>query len=204
MGQYYRAIVKKKSGRCIVYNRNILRDGKTEYMVAKLTEHSWWLNEFVNAVCLDVYKRKEKNRIAWIGDYAKSFLTHINAQSFNGLNDKQIKELTDKCWNCTGNAVTPNDFTLDDLFLVNHTKQEYIDCSAYYRNSVMGDGWCLHPLPILTCIGNGLGCGDYNYPTAASTSEFVGYWAWDEISIEDKPITNYTPLLPIFKEEGWD
>ena len=55
MGQYYRAMVKKPNGRIVVYNRDVIRDGKREYTVAKLLEHSWWFNEFVNAVCLDVY-----------------------------------------------------------------------------------------------------------------------------------------------------
>jgi hypothetical protein len=29
----------------------------------------------------------------------------------------------------------------------------------------------------------------------------VGLWAWDEISIEDKPINEYKEITPIFKED---
>ena len=54
MGQYYRAMVKLQNGRTLVYNRNVMRNDKPEYTVAKLTEHAWWLNEFVNGVCLDL------------------------------------------------------------------------------------------------------------------------------------------------------
>lgn len=165
MGQYYRAIVKKQNRRIDVYNRNILRNGKEEYMMAKLTEHSWWRNEFVNAVCLAVYERKEKNRIAWIGDYADTFLECMDLKTFNGLNQKQIKRLCEQAWDCNGISVAPTDFTLDGKYLINHTKREYIDCTKYFNASVMhskyGD-WCMHPLPILTCIGNGLGGGDYH------------------------------------------
>lgn len=73
MGQYYRAILKKQNGHITVYNRNVIRNGKAEYMMAKLTKHSWWYNELVNAVCLDAFQSKAANRIAWIGDYAHTY-----------------------------------------------------------------------------------------------------------------------------------
>lgn len=204
MGQYYRAIVTKQNGRSTVYNRYILRDGNAEYMLAKLTEHSWWYNEFVNAVCLSVYNRKDKNRIAWIGDYAETFLDFYGLDTFNNLNQNQISRLTRQCWDCKGKEVFPTDFTLDGLFLINHTKKQFIDCSLYYKNSVMKDKWCIHPLPIITCIGNGLGGGDYSYSTDDSTVDLVGAWAWDEISIENKTNRDYSEIKPIFKEKGWD
>ena len=74
MGQYYRAILKKQNGHITVYNRNVIRNGKAEYMMAKLTEHSWWYNELVNAVCLVAFQSKAANRIAWIGDYAHTYV----------------------------------------------------------------------------------------------------------------------------------
>ncbi len=204
MGQYYRAIVKKQNGRFDVYNRNVVRNGKSEYTFAKLTEHSWWYNDFVNAVCLDLYCRKERNRIAWIGDYATEFLRCKEIKTFNGLDSTKIRMLAKRCWNCDGKDVDENDFTLDGLYLINHTKKEYINCTAYYQRSEMTDKWCLHPLPILTCIGNGLGGGDYCSPTIDSTEEYIGYWAWDEVSIENQPPIDYTEIEPVFKETGWD
>lgn len=203
MGQYYRALVKKPNGRLDVYNRYVIHKGKRERMVAKLTEHSWWLNDFVNAVCLDVYNSKGKNRIAWIGDYAHTYLKCRNLEHYNGLNKRQINRLCMRCWKCDGRAVDHTDFTLDGLFLINHTKKQYIDCSQYYKDSVMPDEWCIHPLPILTCIGNGLGGGDYNAATDDSTEEYIGAWTWDEISIADKPISDYNEISPIFKEKEW-
>lgn len=204
MGQYYRAMVKKPNGRLDVYNRDVIRKSKPEYMLAKLTEHSWWLNDFVNAVCLDILNSKDKNRVAWIGDYAHTYLKCYDLTSHNGLNKEQINRMYKRCWNCEGRAVNHTDFTLDGLFLINHTKKQYIDCSQYYKDSVMPDEWCLHPLPLLTCIGNGLGGGDYCSPTDDSTKDYVGAWAWDEISIADKPVSDYSAIYPIFKEKGWD
>ncbi len=203
MGQYYRAMVKKPNGRIVVYNRDVIRGVKPEYMVAKLMEHSWWLNDFVNAVCRDLHDSKEKRRIAWIGDYANTFLDCYDLNEFNGLNKQQINRMHKRAWNCDVIAVHTTDFTLDGLYLVNHTKKCYVDCSEYYNDSLSSDDWCIHPLPLLTCIGNGLGGGDY-VPTDDSTEDYVGTWAWDEISIEDKPIDNYLKIYPVFKEKGWD
>ena len=201
MGQYYRAIAKKPNGRLDVYNRDVIRNGKPEYMMAKLCEHSWWLNDFVNGVCLDVYNSKAPNRLAWIGDYADTFLNCFDLKEHNGLNQRQIHRLYKRCWECDGRAVETTGFTLDGLFLINHTKKQYIDCAKFYNNSVMDDEWCFHPLPLLTCIGNGLGGGDYCSPTDESTEDYVGAWAWDEISIADKPVAGFTEILPVFKEK---
>lgn len=204
MGQYYRAMVKKPNGRIDVYNRDVIHRGKPEYMLAKLCEHSWWPNDFVNGVCLDILNSKGVNRIAWIGDYADTFLDYTGLESHNGLDKEQIKRMHKRCWTIKGIAVNHTDFTLDGLFLINHTKKEYVDCSQYYKDSVMKDSWCFHPLPLMTCIGNGLGGGDYRSATDDSTEEYVGAWAWDEISIEDKPDPDYLAIFPIFKEKGWD
>ena len=204
MGQYYRAIVKKQNGRIDVYNRNVVKNGKSEYTFAKLTEHSWWYNDFVNAVCLDIYDHKERNRIAWIGDYATDFLKCRGLKTFNGMDGRKIRRLAERCWNCDGKDVNETDFALDGLYLINHTKQEFINCTTYRLNSEMGDKWCLHPLPIMTCIGNGLGGGDYCDPTDDSTEEYIGCWAWDQISIENQPPTTYTEIEPIFKEKNWN
>jgi hypothetical protein len=42
-----------------------------------------------------------------------------------------------------------------------------------------GDGWRIHPLPLLTCEGNGRGGGDYR-----GESDLVGRWSRDLISVE--------------------
>ena len=67
-----------------------------------------------------------------------------------------------------------------------------------------GFEWCVHPLPLLTCIGNDLGGGDYRYPTKDSTTDLVGTWAFDKISIQDDLIPFYKEITPVFKEQGWE
>ena len=201
MGQYYRVLEKEGNKRLVVYNRNIIVNGKEEYMMAKLTEHSWWLNPFVNAICEKIYNNNH-SRIIWMGDYADQFASELE-DNHNGLTKAKIKSYHKRCWGEDVNtiAIPTTEFTLDNKYLINHTKREYINCSTYYKESEMEDEWCLHPLPLLTCIGNGLGGGDYRRPTLGSSTELVGMWAWDEISITDEPISDYTEIFPIFKED---
>ena len=57
MGQYYKPILGDKYGlNCKVFDRSI--DG--EYTLAKLLEHSWWQNPFVNAFSEFVYKEPSR------------------------------------------------------------------------------------------------------------------------------------------------
>ena len=66
MGQYYQPILGDKDGfNCLVFDRSI--DG--ERMVAKLTEHSWWLNPFVNSFAHRLFNQQK--RVCWVGDYAQ-------------------------------------------------------------------------------------------------------------------------------------
>ena len=206
MGQYYKAITKSNN-RIKVYSRNVIIDGVPEYTFAKLTEHSWWGNYAVEAVCKDIYQRQAHTQLIWMGDYATTFLSYFGLKEFNGLNQAQIRKLFQRTWKEKGDDVEIPAFSLAGKYIVNHTKGVYIDCDAYYKRCAMksdGDVWCMHPLPILTCIGNGLGGGDYYCPTDDSTFDEVGAWAWDEISIEDTAPKDYAEAEITFKERGWE
>ncbi len=205
MGQYYRPITQRNKT-IKVYNRNVVYNGTPEYTLAKIMEHSWWKNDAVNAVCKDIYQHKTPTRLIWMGDYADTFLESFNFPDWNGLKQEQLLELMKKTWNCEGDNVNPPEFSLDGKYIVNHTKKCYLDCNEYYENSKMyyyDDIWCIHPLPILTCIGNGQGGGDYTCPTDDSSFEYVGTWAWDKLTIEDTA-PDYLKINIRFKERGWE
>ncbi len=201
MGQYFKTVVKSQDGEFKVYSGKVIVNGKTETEGAKLMEHSWWYNYFVNGICAEIYARKDKSRAAWMGDYASSDYEEAEG-SYNGLSYDQIKELCVKCRK-KGCAVTASDFNLAGLYLINYTKKQYVDCSLYYKNSLMDADWCIHPLPILTCIGNDYGGGTLDEVSDDTTKEFIGGWAWDEISIADAPPADFTEIKPIFKQEGF-
>lgn len=78
-------------------------------------------------------------------------------------------------------------------FIVNHTKKEFVNLNTVPDN----DGWSVHPLPLLTCSGNGRGGGDY---CAEAGIEYVGTWAGNVISAEETAPNGYTQIKPDFKE----
>lgn len=204
MGQYYKAVTKGE--RYVVYSRDVIINGAPEYTMAKLTEHSWWGNKFVEGVCQDIFASHTPLRVGWVGDYANTFLQSLGQETFNGLTQKDILRLHKRVWRNAGIPVDDNDFSLNGLFLVNHSKKEYVDCTSYFEECAVtdqyGEVWCMHPLPLLTCIGNGQGGGDFynSKSTRESTHECVGRWAWDLISISDQVPEGFDEIEPIFKE----
>lgn len=200
MGQYYQVLTQKHNQQNKSYNGDVLYGNHREYTMAKLMEHSWWYNGFVNSICKKIFDANEQIRVAWIGDYAEDTIAYADTDTINGLTQKDIDELFADCWKTEGNAVQYEDFTLDGMYLINHTKKVFVDCSKYCQNNKTTDNWCIHPLPLLTCIGNGLGGGDYSNPTEDSTTELVSSWAWDWISIEKTIPDGYEEICPIFKE----
>ena len=66
MGQYYMAVLGNEFGTdCKGFNRSV--DG--EYTFAKLLEHSWWENSFVNSFSERLYNKL--GRVIWCGDCVK-------------------------------------------------------------------------------------------------------------------------------------
>ena len=185
MGQYYKVLVRKdKDSKWQLFNRSV--DG--EYTMAKLTEHSWWYNPFVNTICHMIHFKPKQ--VAWVGDYADD----ISAKGID------TRELHEKAWGkANGRSVTEAQISLFGKYLVNHDKKEYVDCTEYYDNSVTEGDWCLHPLPILTAVGNGQGGGDYH----GRSMDMVGRWTCDRISVENAaPKEGYRSILPVFVQHG--
>lgn len=175
MGQYYKPVLIQY-GKVKVYDRSVEPD--KDYVLAKLMEHSWWLNPTCNAVAKLLYKKA--GYLFWCGDYAEDGIAKF-------------------AWNSSREYSLPNpeDFTLDNKFLVNWTKKTYIDCNEYKERSKDKDGWVIFPLSLLTARGNGLGGGDY-YP---DNDETVGSWAGDQISVEDEKPSGYEEEQVCFKED---
>ena len=192
MGQYFRPILGDEFGlNCKVFDRSV----NGEYTLAKLMEHSWWKNPFVNAFSEFLYN--EPSRVAWVGDYADEpdDFDFPNCSAFYVPCYKEI-------WGETIQpiGVVSSDFKLDGKFLLNHDRQQFVDLDEYKKLSVDKDGWTIHPLPLLTAVGNGRGGGDFH---AGNTGfEKVGLWAWQLISFADKPPKNFSKFPLVFKEDA--
>lgn len=180
MGQHYNVVIKNKNT-IIAYNREV--DGK--YTMAKLTEHSWWYNPFVSSITKLLYKNPCK--VAWIGDYSETECAEeINPILFEFAWGDEVEK----------HSIHQDEIYLDGKYLVNHTIGAYLDCDKYKARCNNND-WILHPLPLLTAVGNGLGGGDYY----GINKDQVGGWAWCTISVEDDIPVGYEELEYIFRED---
>lgn len=196
MGQYYMPTLIAKDG-------TISTLYPLEYYNGlKLMEHSYIGNNFVNAVCTQIWKNPMK--VAWIGDYSNipwegTYTKHISRDDFEKI-----------CHEVWGNEQGPlcihpkphRYLTMKKRrgYLINHTTKEYVDLESYieknkwhekseYRRRrdgrVVNEPYeydkCIHPLPLLTACGNGRGGGDYY--DRFSNYENVGSWAFCEIEL---------------------
>ena len=190
MGQYYRAVLGDKFGLdCKVFDRSV--DG--EYTLAKLMEHSWWLNPFCNSFAENLYN--ENGRVIWCGDYAGEdgdFDFNFNSAFYT----PSYKEVWGETVNLHG--CQSSNFSLDHKFLLNHDTKEFIDLDDYKEKSEDKHGWTIHPLPLLTAVGNDRGGGDFHKGNFGY--EFVGIWAWHLISIADGVPKTYKKFDVVFKE----
>lgn len=207
MGQYYMPILGNKEGTNLrVFNRQLVGQ-KDDYTGSKLLEHSYWKNNFVNSLSYLIYKNP--SRLAWVGDYANEENDFAFATISNGTKIPQYEDI----W---GNRIIPEsiykiNFNLNNKYLVNWETKEYIDLKKCKKDSknFMTDTWnkkkyemTLHPLPLLTAIGNGRGGGDY---VNGINKDKIGMWAWNLISIEpyltDEMKKSFKKIDISFKED---
>ena len=143
----------------------------------KLMEHSWLENDFVNGVLEAIWGNPSK--VAWVGDYA--------CEEFEERYTKDVYQATwgDRCGNeCPFDEVP----TIHrDGYILNLDKGVYIDLQEYaivagFKPKWSDHTWTIHPLPILTCIGNGRGGGDYH----GTCMDMVGSWAMDTITFTEE------------------
>ena len=177
MGQYYYPTIKK--------DRTLEQFCSLDCNAGmKLTEHSYLGNRFVDAVLSSLMD--EPGRLCWLGDYATK-------GDFDALG---VKEETAKLMLaamgmfCSKDSDPENlylhyaecraDETAGEMFVVNHSKKEYVDLRLC-RKLMPEDrfGLKLHPIPLLTAAGNGKGGGDYH----GSNMGMVGHWCCDEIQM---------------------
>lgn len=181
MGQYYTPLTQK--GDDLKTRKSYTLKYKGEFNGYKLTEHSWWYNPAMNAFVRLIYRNPL--RVAWVGDYSKDKAVSKENHFQKFIRDNRNREV----------ELTIEELNLEGLYLVNHSKKVFLDCNDYY-NRCSNDGWCLHPLSLLTAVGNGEGGGDY----FGENSSDVGAWAWDIISVEDEPPAAFKEVKYTFIE----
>lgn len=200
MGQYYRQALQQ-DGEIRYFNTQYCSQGDNnynnyrDYNGLKLTEHSWIGNEFMDAMTNQLYNHK--GRLVWCGDYADE------QGDFKNVQWTDYKKIYPK-----GEVDFPplkmeGKFDYTHKFLVNHTHKCYLDFDLYMSKCKDKDGWIIHPLSLLTAIGNGRGSGDYDdkYPD----SYVVGMWAGDLLEVTDEAPAGYElEDIRFIEDRGYD
>lgn len=181
MGQYYKPMCLETKE--FVYSHDY-ESG------LKLMEHSWVGNDFVGVVEKLIAKGGKwfGKRIVWAGDYADPEVDEngeVMKEEHNGRTyDINLYSLAvDK------NKLTPEIVKLKGRklrFLKNLDTNEFVDINKVPISDIWTDPktkkhypYTIHPLPLLTCEGNGRGGGDYH-----KESELIGKWARNRVVMQ--------------------
>ena len=172
MGQYFKACNIQTKESITAWDFN-------DY--AKLIEHSWIGNRFVNAAEKLLAKGGKwfGQPICWSGDYADN-------ESEIGQNLYDI---------CDENAIKPNSGRYRKFrYLLNNTTKVFVDLDKVPISYVYEDDeYRLHPLPLLTCEGNKRGGGDFY---GEDPNNLVGSWARNVIEpTNKKPTSEFTKII---------
>lgn len=177
MGQYYKpvSIEKKEHVESWTYKNG-----------AKLMEHSWLTNKFVRVVEGLIAKGGAwfGNRIVWAGDYA---------DPEPGMLDAEFRE--ENLYNICNTEIKPNPSKKKFRYVIDNDTKQYVDTTKVPISDVYtdenGKDWpyVIHPLPLLTCDGNGRGGGDFH-----KESPLVGKWARHHVTVDSKIPKGYTEL----------
>lgn len=167
---------------------------------AKLMEHSWLLNPFVGTVMSLIHPSGSWGpcRLVWAGDYMDGGLYIPDNDGPVSISTRQ-KDYTLHSY-CGEKGVKaarpPIKDGLSFGYILNHDKKLYVDL----KDLPDVDGWIVHPLPLLTCSGNGRGGGDYR---SEEDIDNVGSWAGDTVSSAYgfENVEGFEKLIVKFKED---
>lgn len=197
MGQYYKPINLDKKQ--YVYSHDITTpwkcaDGQVIEMGSglKLMEHSWRLNPFVNAVAalLLAGNAWSGNRIVWAGDYADPEKTETpgDEQNLYDLIDDDV-DLAMK--------IIPSIPKRRPRYFHNLDTNEFVDVCKCPEEDPNDIGCNIHPLPLLTCEGNGRGGGDFR-----GENSYLGVWARNRIVASYTKPKKAKEITPNFTEQS--
>lgn len=173
MGQYYKPCILQDDAKTIKAwaNSHDYNNG------LKLMEHSYIKNEFVGAIekQLTPHGSWYKSKIVWAGDYAD--------------NDEGDVNLYDKADESTKFVPPAGLVDKSYKYLINHSKRLFVN-KTKIKSIPDWKGAKIHPLPLLTCEGNGRGGGDFK-----GEHHLIGSWARDIISVEAVKPLNYEEVV---------
>lgn len=194
MGQYYHAISLDAKQFLSAYDH--VGDVKNDFNGLKLMEHSYIGNPLTAAVehLLQEGGSWHGHRIVWGGDYADVEPETKGKTPLKGENLYQL--ITNKV------IVSPKNQKRNRYlrYLVNLDKNLFVDLSKIPKTNWGGK---IHPLPLLTCEGNGRGGGDFRYDEEKHPDwdKLIGSWARDRIAMSRKKPKDKEELIFNLQED---
>jgi hypothetical protein len=176
MGQYYQPCSLEKKQHVLSHDYD---------SGLKLMEHSWKKNGFVNAVASLIAAGGEwhGDRIVWAGDYADP----ERSAKTGKLTKRNLYDICDK------NKIIPDVPKRTYRYFLNLDTNEFVDINKAPNES---DGWQIHPLPLLTCEGNGRGGGDFH-----REHPMLGKWARCRVVASFTKPKEGVEIFPDFTEQ---
>ncbi len=174
MGQYYLAISLDAQTHLSSYDHA----GNCGFNGLKLMEHSYIENPLTAAV-ENLIKEGGAwygHRIVWGGDYADPEPNTGDEEYPDGYNLYQLIE---------NKMIVPKKDQKRNgrlRYLINLDKNEFVDLSKVRKDKY---DLRIHPLPLLTCEGNGRGGGDFHTENEEHFN-LIGSWARNRITIQPK------------------
>lgn len=213
MGQYYNPSVLRKNWKTaknpVLVSLKCYDFGNG----AKLMEHSYIGNSFVRSMEYLLANDYKGHPFVWCGDYADHVETktgehdiYHDASLFiyedydSPTNDKKSRKylaLKDSIpampEYVEGEVWNPYKTIPYYKYLVNYSKKQYCIVPEF---DIKSDEYKVHPLPLLTCSGNGRGGGDYGLDDGR-----VGIWAYDKIGLtnDEDEVAGFKEIDGFFK-----
>ncbi len=190
MGQYYKGVILDKNYKKV--------DSPVLFAVtswqfcggAKLTEHSYVGNTYVNIYARLLAEKFYDSRVVWAGAYADETLK--GKTMYSAVTDDICKLSLNEIDGLTKSTRRAGDYYEVEggfpkyKYIINFTKRQYVEIPDESDKD-----WVLHPLPLLCCDGNGRGGGDY---FSSVNKDLVGKWAYDRIGIGNEIPEGFKPL----------
>lgn len=180
MGQYYHpiSIEKKEYVYAHEYGNGL-----------KLMEHSYVGNNFLGVVEKLISKGGAwyGDKIVWAGDYADPELDE-NGEVIKEEYEGKMYDVN--LYSSASNKINPPDVKSNTPnYLVNLDTKEFVSIKNVPS---FDDGWQIHPLPLLTCEGNGRGGGDFH---GDDPKGLIGKWARNRVVMETRKPKGFTELI---------
>lgn len=202
MGQYYTPLLISSHNQIQTLNSHSFESG------AKLMEHAWVGNQFVNAAYALIFGKPK--RVAWIGDYADNPYDATKDAYARAMPHAEFKKFYNCAMEDNTAPVSASIFSARGLdllnydtkgtFLINHSRKCCFSLEEYIWRSISMDGWCVNPLPLLTACGNGRGGGDFHEQNRGYKD--VGIWAFDLLEYNNTVPPGYENVKFRFMERG--